>query len=153
MKLYLVRHGDYQNTPTQPFDILTENGKIAITQLARFLSTHSIQVDEIRHSTKNRAKETAAILAKILGCRNISVYAGIAPMDEVSKIAGDLLQFENTTMLVSHLPFLSRLLSTLITNNDQLEIVNFKPGTIVALERLNHSRFIINWIIDPTLLM
>jgi len=55
-------------------------------------------------------------------------------------------------MLVGHLPHLKKLASLLLTGRDDLEIVKFRYGGVVCLERRENGLWSILWIIRPDIL-
>lgn len=151
MKIYLLRHGEYAILPNQ-IDSLTEKGRMELSHLAKFLDHLNINVSTVFHSGRNRARQTAEIVAQAMHCQDIREYQGLNPLDDVSPLVVDLFNIgEENLLIVSHLPFLSRLVSRLVLNAESLDIVNFNPGTLVALEKLDHSRFVIEWVINPAL--
>ena len=54
---------------------------------------------------------------------------------------------DRDTMLVGHLPHMSRLASLLLLWDAGREIINFSPGTIVCLEKSSGWR--VKWMISP----
>ena len=135
MKLYLARHGDYV-LDTKGLDGLTEKGQHDIIQLANQLKQMKIQVERILHSGKNRAQQTAELLAEGIASKEAPVaYSGLSPNDEVSRLADELPHWNKDILIVGHLPFMGKLVSYLLTHQDFPEIVNFQTGTIVCLSR------------------
>lgn len=134
MKLYLVRHGEYQMSAQQR-DELTTQGKQEIEKLAHFLKPLNIHVDHIFHSNKFRAKQTAELLAPSIDCKQaIQELPGLGPEDDVRPIKDSLGMYEGNLMLVGHLPFMSKLVGKLMTGNEDKELVIFYPGTMACLE-------------------
>lgn len=151
MKVYLLRHGDYAISELTHTDSLTDKGQKEIKHLAHFLQQCNIKVATIYHSGKNRANQTAEIISAFLSNKHVEIYPNLSPMDDVGLFAQDLYHFTDDLLVVGHLPFLSRLVSKLLIDSDTKDIVEFKTGTLVVLERLNHSRFIIRWVLAPDL--
>jgi len=58
------------------------------------------------------------------------------------------------TLIVGHLPFMPRLISGLVMGDpDVYPIVNFPPAGIVCLEYFDQSHWIIQWILNPNLVL
>jgi len=149
MNLYLVRHGDYA-LDTKGLDVLTEKGKKDIMQLANHLKQMNVQVERILHSGKNRAQQTAELLAQAVPSREAAIaLPGLNPNDEVIGIAGEIIHWKKDIMLVGHLPFMGRLATYLLTGQDFPEIVNFQTGTIACLSKACEAQWMIDWVIRP----
>jgi len=150
MPLYLVRHGQVDSGILNPDAALTEGGRAAVDRLAHLLSAFAIPVSEINHSGKTRAWQTANIMEHYLkpplGQKEIK---GINPNDDVTEISKSLDPSKNI-MLVSHLPFLERLVSYLVVDITDKTIIKFQPGGIVCLDKeaLIQSWYI-KWALMP----
>lgn len=53
-------------------------------------------------------------------------------------------------MLVGHLPHLSRLISTLVLGNSEMEIIRPGTGTMICLVKIERA-FRLQWILTPDL--
>jgi phosphohistidine phosphatase len=155
MKLYLARHGEYVLEGFSRAGSLSDKGIEEIEKFAKLISPLKIKVSNIFHSGKIRALQTAEILAKsFISANGVNVYTGINPDDDVVLFAKeiDAVVDEDNVLIVGHLPFMSRLVSTLVVNDQNKEVVTFLPGTIVCLEKINHTKWVINWMLSPDLL-
>ena len=78
---------------------------------------------------------------------------GLAP-DDSPTIVGDVVNgWTEDTMLVGHLPHLSRLAGLLLTGDANETIVYFQPGTVLCLERSENGHgWSGTWAIRPELL-
>lgn len=151
MKLYLARHGDYALDTAQGLDVLTDQGRNEITQLATQLRQMNLQVENILHSEKNRAKQTAELLASGITSKEAPiVYKGLNPDDEVSEIAGEIPHWNKDLLIVGHLPFMSKLVSFLLIRHEFPEIVNFQTGTIACLGQIDKTQWAIDWVLSPS---
>jgi phosphohistidine phosphatase len=109
-------------------------------------------VDQIRHSGKLRAEQTATIFAKHLGIqKSVIVVKGLNPNDEVTQVAASLKGEQESIMLVGHLPHLSRLVGMLVTGNPESVVVRFRNAGIVCLSQ-QEEKWAIDWVIQPDLL-
>jgi phosphohistidine phosphatase len=116
MQIYLVQHGESEPEEIDPECRLTESGVESIRKVADFLRTSGgLEVDEIWHSGKPRAQQTAELLAAStrVGKEAVMHHDGLAPKDAVEPIKHELEQANRTLMNVGHLPFLGRLAAAL----------------------------------------
>lgn len=149
MKLYLVQHGEAKPKEEDPERPLTDRGTEEVTKVATFLARSGIKVNQIRHSGKRRAEETASILGQNLSPpAGMRAVQGLAPKDGVGPIA-EVLQLEtNPIMLVGHLPFLSKLANLLLTGDEEKTVVRFRMGGCVCLVK-EEEPWVMAWAITP----
>jgi phosphohistidine phosphatase len=131
-RLYLLRHGEAKSKEEDPERGLTDTGRTDVTRMATWAASAGIMVDEIRHSGKLRAQQTAEIFAEHLGAQAAAV-PGLAPNDDVATIAGAIEQEQGTVMLVGHLPFLERLAALLITGDAEDRVLTLEASALVEL--------------------
>jgi phosphohistidine phosphatase len=152
MKLYLMRHGDYSTEDIRHQNPLSKKGQDDISRLASFLKLVNIHVTYLFHSEKLRTKQTAAILASSLHCKEApKEYRGLNPLDDVTTFMDTLTDEKGDVFIVGHLPFLARLLGLLVVRDENQDVVAFQQGTLVCLEKIETARWIINWVINPEL--
>ena len=60
MELLLVQHGEAKTEAEDPVRPLTERGADAVRSMAVWAARAGVKVDQIRHSGKRRAEQTAA---------------------------------------------------------------------------------------------
>jgi phosphohistidine phosphatase len=153
MKLFLVQHGEALRTDIDPQRPLSQQGAHDVKKMAAFLHRAGIGVERVLHSGKRRAQQTAAILARAVTASGVSDdISGMAPNDPVEAFAERIATFTQDTVLVGHLPFMSRLVSRLVTSDPQQTLVAFRPGSIVCLEGDPSGTFTISWVLRPELL-
>ena len=151
-ELYLVQHGEATLKEENPERPLTEKGREDVTKIADFLKKCDLDIDVIWHSTKKRAIETAEILARILlPKKGIEKKEGLAPNDSVRKIFVIIEQERNNAMIVGHLPFLQKLASLALTGSEDDQIIGFRQGGVVSLQR-TEERWRLVFAITPDLL-
>jgi phosphohistidine phosphatase len=150
MILYLVQHGEARPESEDGQRSLTEQGRAAVHLVATWAARAGVKVDQIRHSGKLRAEQTAGIMAERLAPASIGSAAGLGPNDDVRPVAESLEQETRATMLVGHLPFLSRLASYLLTRDPDRNLVRFQMGGIVCLYR-EGGRWFLAWAVTPDL--
>jgi phosphohistidine phosphatase len=142
--LYLVRHGDAKSALEDPERGLSDRGVQSVKRLADWAAETGLRVNEIRHSGKRRAEQTAEILAESLRPTTPTrAQTGLAPNDDVHPVAQAMVAEPRNLMLVGHLPFLARLVGQLVLGSADQIIVGFDPATLVRLVRDNEG-----WLID-----
>jgi phosphohistidine phosphatase len=55
-------------------------------------------------------------------------------------------------MVVGHLPFMAKMVSYLVTGNEDSNIVAFKPGSVVCLQQDAEEHWQIQWMLRPDIL-
>jgi phosphohistidine phosphatase len=152
MELFLVQHGEAKAEDEDPERPLTASGALTVNNIAAWAARAGITVDEIRHSGKRRAEETAAIIAGHLQPPRGPVAAvGLKPKDDVRPAANEVGKSEGSLMLVGHLPFLSRMASLLLVGDPERSLIRFRNSGIVCLER-EQSNWFLSWIVIPDIL-
>src|SRR6476469_8804187 len=101
MVLYLVRHGQPKPESEDPECSLTERGTEAVRWMADWAANYGVRVDQIRHSGKKRAEQTAALLAERLEPTNgVLAVEGLKPNDDARPIAAAIQAGQESVMLV-----------------------------------------------------
>lgn len=152
MALYLVQHGKSFSKEQNPEQSLTEEGIAQIKLIGQVARGYNVNVDIIRHSGKKRARQTAEIFSEALQKKtNIEEIQGIKPMDNAKQLACQLKNNENA-MYVSHLPFLGKLLSYLITGSLDYSVFRIQNGGIICLDQRQGSKaWEIKWALMPSI--
>ena len=136
LRLYLVRHGDAVAASVDPARPLSNQGQVEIQRIARWARNNDVTVAEIRHSGKQRALETAQMIAMTIEPeRGIRAVSGLKPNDNVDTVAEALEVEVENVMLVGHLPFMGVLASLLLKNDRGHGLISFPTGGMVAIER------------------
>jgi phosphohistidine phosphatase len=152
MLLYLVQHAEAKSEEEDPERSLTEKGLQDIKKVASYLARLNIKVDEIFHSGKKRALQTAEVLAKNLKPKKgVSTKDGLAPLDDPQIWLERLSELEEEVMIVGHLPHLSKLASLLLTGDKEKPIVTFKNAGLLCLKRSGNN-WSVEWMITPDLI-
>jgi len=153
MRIYLVQHGASKSEAEDPQRSLTDDGRRTVEKMADYLAGAGVSVDRIKHSDKLRAHQTAEILAASLKPQNgIEQVPGMAPNDDVSAMRINLHSETENVMLAGHLPYLSRLLSSLLLVDENRPLIEFRMGGVVCLGRTDNAQFRILWALTPDLL-
>ncbi len=158
MELYLMRHGEAHESISDPARPLTERGRAAVERVAAEAQRRGVRVSRICHSGILRAEQTAEVLARHVGNDEpLEVRDGLQPEDPVEPVAQWLIELTEDPVgealaLVGHLPFLDRLLASLLTGPDAPRAPAFQPATLVKLVPLSGGPgFSVAWVIRPTM--
>jgi phosphohistidine phosphatase len=152
MTIYLMRHGQAIQGADDSKRPLSESGRREVADVARFLLQRKTHVDIFYHSTKQRAQETAEIVRNILNPKvPMETKSGLAPNDAVPPIAEDMSQWRQDVMVVSHLPFLGKLVTYLVSGKED-DAVAMPTASVVILKKEAQS-WIIQEVIYPEQLL
>ena len=152
MRIYLVQQGKAKSKQEDPSRPLTAEGIQESAQTSELFSRTDISVSRILHSGKDRAQQTAYILALEIQPRpKIETREGLAPMDDPQQIAEALAESFDDVVMVGHLPHLERLTSLLLTEKADQNSVTFQNSGIVCLERDQRNSWSLRWAITPQL--
>lgn len=135
--LCLVRHGEAVGEAQNPARPLTGAGRVHAERTGSWLAAMGLPADEIRHSGKLRARETAEIMARNLGLPpdRVREHQGLGPNDAVEAAAAELIAEHRTFVVVGHLPFLGRLASYMLMGDPERVPLRLSESGIVLLGR------------------
>lgn len=150
MKIVLVRHGKYVTDDSITSYPLSAEGRADIMRLADHLSKINLKIPHVFHSTKMRALATAQILANVVNESRCEYLEGLEPNDHILPMLKKIWNFSEDVMIVGHLPFLSKLTSMLLVQDENANLIDFHPGTAVCLNYDNHYCNIL-WVLSPSL--
>jgi len=161
MDLYILRHAiavphgtsGYEQDSERP---LTKKGKDKMLRIAEGLRAFDLSFDLILSSPFPRAKQTAQIVADVFGAKKVLEYTdhltvGGDPenlVDEIQKKYAD----RQSIMLVGHEPYLSGLISVLVSGSANLSIT-MKKGGLCKLtgDTLQYGRCAtLEWLLVPS---
>ena len=150
MALYLVQHGKSLAKELDPDRGLSPVGISETEKMAKFAFQQGLAVNQIYHSGKKRAEQTAHLFAQaIKPMPTIAQLDGLNPMDDVQQFA-NLLENRQNTLFVGHLPFMEKLVGFLTTKNANNIVVKFQNSGIVCMERNEgDQRWSIKWSLVP----
>ena len=152
MELYLVQHGESKSEAEDPERHLTDKGKDEVESVARHVAPLGVDVAQVLHSGRLRAKQTAELLAQYLSPpQGVKEQKGLGPLDDPHEAQQLIQQAERPLMLVGHLPHLSRLASLLILNSPDKEVVKFTMGGIICLSKGDNG-WLVEWTLTPKLI-
>ena len=139
LKVILVRHGESTSTVDNPERPLAITGRQHAEQMASWLHGCGYEVEKIVHSSKLRARQTAKIFGSRLGLHaaHVREIDGVKPHDAPEPIV-ELLQAElQPLLIVSHLPFLNRLASLMLTDDPHRLQFQFSDAGALILTRVS----------------
>jgi len=148
MAYYFVQHGIALNKDQDPQRPLSPDGELAVTNVAKHLKRQSISLKAICHSGKTRAQQTALLFAEQLEVDNVMTLSGMNPTDDVAGFASTLQ--DNDSMYIGHMPHIGKLVSYLITGDENAAVVKFTNAAVVCIEQVE-SEFYIDWVISPAI--
>ena len=146
--IYFAQHGlavDKCDDPDRP---LSEAGIQQTQSITDRLCISNAPVSKIFHSGKLRAAQTAEIFASTLGVSTLSIAGQLSPNDDVTLLANNLN--EDNALYVGHLPHLEKLVSFLVTGNEEHKIIKFQNSAVACLMK-NDSHYQIKWFLTPEL--
>jgi phosphohistidine phosphatase len=155
MRVYLVQHGAAVPKDEDPERPLSASGREDVKRMASFLARSRVSVARVIHSGKRRAMETALLLSGVLGPGSVVEEAAdcLQPDDPTDRLAEAIEKWTEDILVVGHMPFMGRMVARLVAGDEDEPVVNFKPGTVVCLERgENGSGWAIAWVVRPELL-
>ena len=151
MNVYLAQHAQAVSEQEDTERPLSESGRSDIKKVAAYIAAAgNVNVQDIFHSGKTRAEQTAEVLAEQVSPSKVCKAAdGLKPLDDPSVWAERLAQRTEDVMLVGHLPHLSKLVSLLLYRDVEKEVVEFQMGGIVCLGRDGSRNWLIRWMLIP----
>ncbi len=154
MRIYLIQHGLAVPKDVDPDRPLSEQGRGDVQRLADLLYKAGVQVEQVLHSGKTRAEQTAAILAEaLLPEGQPQVHAGLGPKAPLEKVSPEIAFWSVDTLIVGHLPYLGRLASLLLASDPDRSLLAFQPGTMACLEKEAEGQWVLAWMVRPELLV
>jgi phosphohistidine phosphatase len=163
MNLYIIRHAiavdrgmpEYEDDSQRP---LTEKGKKKMRQIASGLRTLGVDFDLILSSPYIRAKETAEILADVFKTKTgVAFSENLIPIGDPDLLISEINEkySVNSIALVGHEPYLTTLISLLVSDNASLDITLKKGGVCrLTADDLHHSRkTTLEWLLTPGILV
>lgn len=139
-----------EEDPARP---LSEKGCKDIDKISNFLKGKGIWVSKIFHSGKLRAKQTSEKLFEAINPSDgIIETDGLSSLDDPKIWVERLEKEENDIMIIGHLPHLSKLASLLLIADTRLEVIRFKMGGVICIEKNQERKWSIQWMVTPDII-
>jgi len=159
MNLYLLRHGVAVEPGTPAYKEserpLTPKGERKLRKIAAAMEAMELSFDLILSSPYVRARQTAEIVAGVMGARKqLECSDTLTPSGSTAKLIEFLKHRQpvpDEVLLVGHEPFLSELISFLVSGDPGFEVVMKKGGLCkLSAESLQHGRCAsLEWLLTP----
>lgn len=159
MNLYILRHGiavehgaaGYEDDDQRP---LTGKGERKIWVITEAMKALEISFDSILSSPLVRARQTAEIVAEALKAKKRMELTDTLSPQESAKPLIEYLDEQGSVddvLLVGHEPFLSRLISLLISGDSESSILLKKGGFCkLSTQELRHGQCAtLEWLLTP----
>jgi phosphohistidine phosphatase len=160
MNLYILRHGiavepgtpGYEKDADRP---LTPEGERKLLQIAEAMEALDLAFDLILSSPYLRARQTAELVAESLKARKkLELSDSLVPGGNPKKLVELLNRLQpppESVLLVGHEPYLSGLISLLVSGEPTLAMVMKKGGLCkLTTESLKHGRCAtLEWLLTP----
>jgi phosphohistidine phosphatase len=160
MDLYILRHGiavepgtpGYENDADRP---LTPEGQRKLGQIADAMVALDLSFDRIISSPYLRARETAEIVAEaLMADKKLELSDTLTPGGSFKRLVELLNRLEpspKSVLLVGHEPYLSGLISLLVSGKETFGVVMKKGGLCrLTTESLKHGRCAeLQWLLTP----
>ena len=134
--IVLVHHGDALGPEVDPMRPLSTPGRAASARLAAAAAARGVSPDEVWHSGKLRARQTAELFWR--ACNPLAAFSaarGLQPTDPPRWMRDQLAEDSRSILLVGHMPHLARLLRVLCGEPPDGVATDFPLHGCVALER------------------
>ena len=153
MDVYLIQHAESKPKEEDSARPLTDRGRNSVENVGAHLFKLHVSFDQVFHSGKLRAQQTAEILGSLLNSQ-VEAHAGLDPMDPVTPIMRWLSEQARRDMksiaIVGHLPFLDKLASTMVTGSESVGVVAFQYAGVVRLvPKGEEEGYRVRWVLAP----
>jgi phosphohistidine phosphatase len=162
MNLYLMRHAIAVDPDGETDDSLrevTEKGRKRLVKIARNLEKLEFKFDLILTSPFLRARQTADVVAHVLGIKQKVVFDSdnLVPSGSIEKLVEEINSLGDweDLLLVGHEPLLSQMLGLLVSGDASLNVEMKKAGMcLLTLDRLIAGKCAtLEWLVTPAQLM
>ncbi len=127
MKLYLVQHAEAKSELEDPSRPLSDKGLKNIRKVAEYVKTNiHIEIDQIIHSGKLSANQTAEVLAEyVYPAKGVITLEGLNPSSNPEIWVNLLAESTTNITIVGHLPHLSILTGKLLCGKE-IDVIAFQ---------------------------
>lgn len=157
MQLYFLRHGEAGHKAPSDFEReLTVEGEQSALNIGKFCADSFIQFTHVLSSPLLRTRQTARCVLRNLPDVTIEETDFLTPDSDPRDLLAHLRSFsmDSRILLVSHEPFVSSCISSIISGTEAVNIV-MKPATFVFIETsgvpaLGNGR--LRWVLPPSVI-
>lgn len=159
MNLYLLRHGIAVQRGTlgssDPDRPLTPKGVRQLRRSTQAMGALKLSFDRIFSSSYRRAEQTAKIVAEAFKARKkLVLLESLAPDGEAKTLIEQLNRLRpkpESVLLVGHEPYLSGLISRLVSDGESFAVAMKKGGLCkLTIASLKHGRCAtLEWLLTP----
>lgn len=139
MKVYLIHHATAFKAEEDPERHLTQLGREQADRLGARFAAAGIDPVRILHSDKQWVRETAEHIADVMGLSDRLAVAGypIDTDDDVAPFMAEIEAADGDLMMVGHVAFLRQAAAKLVTGDESVQVISFKPdfGTAFCIEK------------------
>lgn len=129
-----MQHGEAQPADVDPERPLSSTGRRNAGIVAARAAACGVRVEQVVHSVKLRAEQTALILAEGVGCEVVRPRPGLAPNDAIEPVVEWLAASGlGSLAIVGHLPHLERLAGLLLAGDPTRPVIAFRNAGLVHL--------------------
>ncbi len=136
MKIFILRHGEAGPSTGSDFDrVLTDTGETDSRNIGSFCLKAKIHFTQVLVSPITRARQTARFVMEFLPSAPIEATEFLTPDADPKNLFNHLRSFTNESRIlcVTHEPFASTCISTLISGTETSHVV-MKPASFACVE-------------------
>ena len=148
MQFYLVQHGIALDKTVDPDRPLSPSGENMTRTIAEHLAQIGTNLQQVFHSGKTRARQTAEIFAAALNNPPVSEHEFLNPGDDPVLL---LPHISSQCMYVGHLPHMEKLVSVLLGNDQDTRPVRFANSAVICIAH-DDGEYYLDWFLKPSLL-
>jgi phosphohistidine phosphatase len=159
MELFILRHGIAVEPGTPGYSIdakrpLTAKGERKVSRITDAMKELELSFDLILSSPYLRARQTAEVVADEFGHKKLALSECLAPdgsLRELVEFLNHLKPKPESILLVGHEPYLSEMISLLVSGSSSFGVIMKKAGLCkLRVETLKPARCAsLEWLLTP----
>ena len=152
MQLICMRHAEPLPATATCIDPgLSQNGRDAVLQVAQYVSQCSSPIEKLYCSDKQRAVETAhGLLSSGYAFPAVETLPCLHPSAPFDAMCDGVQTLAVSSMIISHNPHITQLVSYLLTGSSNRPLFSFTPGAVVSLQLSDDHSWSLNWAFRPS---
>jgi phosphohistidine phosphatase len=160
MELYIFRHGEAgkrSSAPSKDFERpLTFSGRKEIEEISKVIDSLQEEITRIVTSPLRRTEETASVVARELKIPKVEKWDELKPEGNREEFYSKLskLKRDSSILVVGHEPYLSSMVSEIISGSSGARISLKKGGVVkVRIDRFTpRPSGELRWLLTPRLI-